>query len=230
MKSAVEAGYGVTFISRAAVEAELTAGRLATARVRGLEPSRQISLVRASGRVGTRLSEAFVDFASTASDGDSLGSLRAVRPARRARNRAAVPRGERPLVSRSAPRRGRRCLVQKCRPTESTMRSRPRVSAMGCSSSVGVARSTSRRPSRPARGCPWSRFPPRTRARVDGLLRRARQQQTDAGRRIRGHVGRRLVRARVDDRTSPRGDGRHRAERPRTQRGGVLRQGPERTR
>ena len=65
VKSAVEAGYGVTFISRAAVEAELAAGRLATARVRGLEPTRQISLVRASGRVGTRLSEAFVDFAST---------------------------------------------------------------------------------------------------------------------------------------------------------------------
>jgi len=50
---------------KSAVEAELAAGRLATARVRGLEPSRQISLVRASGRVGTRLSEAFVDFAST---------------------------------------------------------------------------------------------------------------------------------------------------------------------
>jgi DNA-binding transcriptional LysR family regulator len=63
VKSAVEAGYGVTFISRAAVEAELAARRLATARVRGLEPSRQISLVRASGRVGTRLAEAFVEFA-----------------------------------------------------------------------------------------------------------------------------------------------------------------------
>jgi DNA-binding transcriptional LysR family regulator len=63
VKSAVEAGYGVTFISRAAVEAELADGTLATARVRGLEPVRQISLVRASGRVGTRLAEAFVVFA-----------------------------------------------------------------------------------------------------------------------------------------------------------------------
>jgi DNA-binding transcriptional LysR family regulator len=63
VKSAVEAGYGVTFISRTAVEAELAGRRLATARVRGLEPARQISFVRASGRVGTRLSEAFVEFA-----------------------------------------------------------------------------------------------------------------------------------------------------------------------
>jgi DNA-binding transcriptional LysR family regulator len=63
VKSAVEAGYGVTFISRAAVESELKAGALATARVRGLEPVRQISLVRASGRVGTRLAEAFAAFA-----------------------------------------------------------------------------------------------------------------------------------------------------------------------
>ena len=63
VKSAVEAGYGVTFISRRAVESELADGTLATARVRSLEPVRQISLVRASGRVGTRLSEAFIAFA-----------------------------------------------------------------------------------------------------------------------------------------------------------------------
>ena len=63
VKSAVEAGYGVTFISSRAVESELADGTLARARVRGLEPVRQISLVRASGRVGTRLSEAFVAFA-----------------------------------------------------------------------------------------------------------------------------------------------------------------------
>ena len=63
VKSAVEAGFGVTFISRAAVESELKTGTLASARVRGLEPVRQISLVRASGRVRTRLAEAFVEFA-----------------------------------------------------------------------------------------------------------------------------------------------------------------------
>ena len=63
VKAAVVAGYGVTFISRAAVEADLTAGTLATARVKGLEPARQISLVRAAGRSPTRAVEAFLDFA-----------------------------------------------------------------------------------------------------------------------------------------------------------------------
>jgi DNA-binding transcriptional LysR family regulator len=63
VKSAVEAGHGVTFISRTAVERELDAGTLAAARVRGFEPSREISLVRASGRVSTRVADAFLDFA-----------------------------------------------------------------------------------------------------------------------------------------------------------------------
>jgi DNA-binding transcriptional LysR family regulator len=62
-RAAVQAGYGVTFISRSAVEAELAAGTLAEARVEGLDPAREISLVRASGRVGTRVAQAFVDFA-----------------------------------------------------------------------------------------------------------------------------------------------------------------------
>jgi DNA-binding transcriptional LysR family regulator len=64
VKSAVEAGYGVTFISRTAVESELADGSLATSRVRGLEPSRQISLVRASGRQATRVADAFAAFAA----------------------------------------------------------------------------------------------------------------------------------------------------------------------
>jgi DNA-binding transcriptional LysR family regulator len=63
VKSAVEAGHGVTFISRTAVEPELAAGTLAVARVKGLEPSREISLVRAAGRVSTRVADAFVAFA-----------------------------------------------------------------------------------------------------------------------------------------------------------------------
>jgi DNA-binding transcriptional LysR family regulator len=63
VKSAVEAGHGITFISRTAVEPELARGTLAAARVRGLEPSREISLVRAAGRVATRVADAFVDFA-----------------------------------------------------------------------------------------------------------------------------------------------------------------------
>ena len=63
VKSAVEAGHGVTFISRTAVEPELARGTLAVAQVRGLEPSREISLVRAAGRVATRVADAFVAFA-----------------------------------------------------------------------------------------------------------------------------------------------------------------------
>jgi DNA-binding transcriptional LysR family regulator len=62
-RSAVLAGYGVTFISRAAVEADVGAGTLAVSRVEGLDASREISLVRASGRAETRVGQAFVDFA-----------------------------------------------------------------------------------------------------------------------------------------------------------------------
>jgi DNA-binding transcriptional LysR family regulator len=63
VKSAVEAGHGITFISRTAVEAELASGTLVEAVVEGLEPSREISLVRAAGRVATRVADAFVAFA-----------------------------------------------------------------------------------------------------------------------------------------------------------------------
>jgi DNA-binding transcriptional LysR family regulator len=63
VRRAVEAGFGVTFISRAAVEAELAEGRLAEARVEGLDASREISLASASGRARTRVADAFVAFA-----------------------------------------------------------------------------------------------------------------------------------------------------------------------
>jgi len=62
-KAAIVAGYGVTFISRAAISAELAAGTLATARVKGLDPARDISLVRSAGRSPTRAAEAFLEFA-----------------------------------------------------------------------------------------------------------------------------------------------------------------------
>src|SRR3954452_15147877 len=65
VRSAVAAGYGVTFISRAVVEADLAAGTIASARVRGLEPVREIFLVRSSGRAETRAAEAFVALART---------------------------------------------------------------------------------------------------------------------------------------------------------------------
>ncbi len=63
VRSAVQAGYGVTFISSATIEADVKAGTLAAARVEGLAPRRQISLVRAAGRTATRAADAFVAFA-----------------------------------------------------------------------------------------------------------------------------------------------------------------------
>lgn len=62
-RSAVVAGYGVTFISRSAIEADLAAGIVDVGRVEGLEPSREISLVRSAGRAETRVAQAFVAFA-----------------------------------------------------------------------------------------------------------------------------------------------------------------------
>ena len=63
VRSAVAAGYGVTFISRSAIEADLSAGTIAESSVEGLEPAREISLVRATGRAETRVAQALVAFA-----------------------------------------------------------------------------------------------------------------------------------------------------------------------
>jgi DNA-binding transcriptional LysR family regulator len=63
VRRAVEAGYGVTFISRTAVESDLVAGTLAEARVQGLDVTRVISLATASGRARSRVAHAFVTFA-----------------------------------------------------------------------------------------------------------------------------------------------------------------------
>jgi DNA-binding transcriptional LysR family regulator len=63
VKSAVAAGYGVAFISRTAVEREVAAGVLATARVARLEPARQIYVVRLKGRTLTRVADAFLELA-----------------------------------------------------------------------------------------------------------------------------------------------------------------------
>jgi DNA-binding transcriptional LysR family regulator len=62
-RSAVLTGHGVTFISRLAIDADLAAGRLATARVRGLDPVREIFLARAGGRSETRAARAFIAYA-----------------------------------------------------------------------------------------------------------------------------------------------------------------------
>ena len=62
-RSAVLGGYGITFISRSAIEADLAAGTVGIARVEGLDPSREISLVRSAGRAESRVGQAFVEFA-----------------------------------------------------------------------------------------------------------------------------------------------------------------------
>jgi len=63
VRSAVQAGYGVSFISRRAVESDLAAGTLAEARVRGLDLAREIWIARAAGRAGSSAAQAFVAFA-----------------------------------------------------------------------------------------------------------------------------------------------------------------------
>ena len=63
VRSAVLAGHGIAFISRLAIEADLAAGQIGTARVRGLDPVREIFLARATGRSETRAARAFVAFA-----------------------------------------------------------------------------------------------------------------------------------------------------------------------
>jgi DNA-binding transcriptional LysR family regulator len=63
VRRAVEAGYGVTFISRTAVESDLVAGTLAEARVEGLDATREISLATTTGRARSRVADAFIAFA-----------------------------------------------------------------------------------------------------------------------------------------------------------------------
>jgi DNA-binding transcriptional LysR family regulator len=63
VKTAVQRGYGLTFISSTSVEAELAAGTLAAAHVEGFAPVREISLVRSTGRPPSRAAQAFLDFA-----------------------------------------------------------------------------------------------------------------------------------------------------------------------
>jgi DNA-binding transcriptional LysR family regulator len=63
VRSAVQSGFGVGFISRRAVESELASGTLAEARVKGLDLARDIYIARASGRAGSSAAQNFVAFA-----------------------------------------------------------------------------------------------------------------------------------------------------------------------
>jgi DNA-binding transcriptional LysR family regulator len=59
-KAAVEAGYGVSFLSQLAVERELRLGTLATAEVAGIDPVRDFSTVRLAAHRPNRLVAAFL--------------------------------------------------------------------------------------------------------------------------------------------------------------------------
>jgi DNA-binding transcriptional LysR family regulator len=61
--SAVRAGFGVAFISQTAVVDEIADGRLAEARVVGLDAEREIWVVRSAGRSEPRVAREFIEFA-----------------------------------------------------------------------------------------------------------------------------------------------------------------------
>jgi DNA-binding transcriptional LysR family regulator len=63
VKSAVVAGYGVSFISEAGLQGELATGTIDMARVEGIQPMRQIYLVRLAARAPSRAAEAFMQLA-----------------------------------------------------------------------------------------------------------------------------------------------------------------------
>ena len=61
-KSAVEAGFGVSFLSATAIAKELALGTLATAEVAGIDPVRDFYSVRRSGRSAGALTERFLEW------------------------------------------------------------------------------------------------------------------------------------------------------------------------
>ena len=61
-KAAVEAGFGVSYLSQLAVERELRLGTLATAEVDGIDPVRDFSTVRPATRRLSRPTEAFLEW------------------------------------------------------------------------------------------------------------------------------------------------------------------------
>jgi DNA-binding transcriptional LysR family regulator len=61
-KSAVEAGFGVSFLSTTAIAKELALGTLATAEVAGIDPVRDFYSVRRAGRSAGSLTEAFLNW------------------------------------------------------------------------------------------------------------------------------------------------------------------------
>ncbi|MGL6278269.1 MAG: LysR substrate-binding domain-containing protein [Gaiella sp.] len=74
VRSAVVAGYGIAFISRASVEGELARGTLGRIAVEGMDVRREIVLARGVGRMPSRVGEAFAAFAR---DPGALGTATA---------------------------------------------------------------------------------------------------------------------------------------------------------
>ena len=166
VRSAVQAGYGVTFISRSAVEPELAARTLTAAKVEGLDARREIALARASGRTPTRAADAFVEFARGKLVGRDrpLGEVeRSCRPLRWP-GEGAARRGESPALAgerrSSCERRAFRIAGRRCRRTGSRC---PRASTRS-SRSAAAARSTLARRRRLRAGCRSSRCRRPTRA------------------------------------------------------------------
>ena len=155
VRSAVQAGFGVTFISRSAVESELAAGTLTAARVEGLDAKREISLVRATGRTATRAAHAFVEFArERARMIVRWGLERAARRAGGARLERPFARRER-RAGRRARRFRRRALVGgPVGPDRGPRRGRRRSSP-----SAGAARSTPRKAASAETGLPLVSVP-----------------------------------------------------------------------
>ena len=175
VKSAVEAGHGVTFISRTAVEPELAAGTLVAAGVRGpravardLARPRDRPRVDPGGRRFRRVRR------GNACEGP-LGPRAASGAACRAGHRAAVPRREPAL---GAAGRGCRPLVGgPLRPHRRGGRG-GRAEPTACSRSAAGARSTWRRRSRSRRASRSSPCRRPTRARSG---RRASASATTTG-------------------------------------------------
>jgi DNA-binding transcriptional LysR family regulator len=84
VKSAVESGFGVTFLSRLAIARELDEGRLTTSSVQGLSVSRLFYTVRSSRGPVSRPVRAFLEFAreSLADAGAVAGAQRPAGPMR----------------------------------------------------------------------------------------------------------------------------------------------------
>ena len=219
MRSAVQAGYGVGFISRRAVESELAAGTLAEARVRGprsgarhLDRARRGSrgLERGAGVRRLRPGEAsavIVRWGLERAAGAVLGEPGVDRPLL-----VAGPRWD-ALGDSGGGRAGARS-----RRTGSPFR----PTSTGSSRSAAGARSTRPRPRRPRR--PAARLRPDhvLGGRVDGILRRAHARPPPGRRRLRSPPRGNRLRPGADARPAAGRERRHRAERARALRRGAL--------